>query len=286
MTSFIIYFLLVFGMSLWIDRGSLKIKSNREPVDELDDWLKKFQWSNRFQYPEKIILPQYKFYSELVELILGLARKLGGNYQSSLAFIREGLKADKQFEKKVSELKWGSYIQMFLIFFLTWGFIGVTLAMLKIKGLFFQLILIGVWQIVGFSLLPISIQYLRNKYFKDISILWKIIYGLSCLSTVPLARSEIFSISQVSLLETIKQPSLQTFVDKILLICQDALKIGKGYETEINYLMEELRFQEKWHFEVFEKRLGGIKLMILSLFFLPAYLSFIFLVLEHLMSLM
>ena len=158
--------------------------------------------------------------------------------------------------------------------------------MLKLKGLSTQLILIGVWQILGFSLLPISIQYLRNKYFKDISILWRIIYGLSSLSNVPLARSEIFNISQVSMVETIKQPTLQIFVDKILLICQDALKIGKSYETEINYLMEELRLQEKWHFEVFEKRLTGIKLMILSLFFLPAYLSFIFLVLEHLMSLM
>jgi hypothetical protein len=109
---------------------------------------------------------------------------------------------------------------------------------------------------------------------------------LSSLSSVPLARSEIFNIAQVSLLKTIKQPALQIFVDKIFLICQDTLKIGKGYETEINYLMEELRLQEKWHFEVFEKRLTGIKLMILSLFFLPAYLSFIFLVLEHLMSLM
>jgi hypothetical protein len=50
--------------------------------------------------------------------------------------------------------------------------------------------------------------------------------------------------------------------------------------------MDELRFQEKWHFELFEKRLMVIKLGLMSIFFLPSYLAFIFLLLGDLMQLM
>jgi hypothetical protein len=64
------------------------------------------------------------------------------------------------------------------------------------------------------------------------------------------------------------------------------LKLGSSYEEDLKYLMEELRFQEKWHFELFEKRLTVIKLALLSLFFLPSYLAFIFLLLSDLMALM
>ena len=68
--------------------------------------------------------------------------------------------------------------------------------------------------------------------------------------------------------------------------CQKALKIGSSYDDEVKYLMEELRFQEKWHFELFEKRLTVIKLSLLSVFFLPSYLAFIFLLLGDLMATM
>ena len=73
---------------------------------------------------------------------------------------------------------------------------------------------------------------------------------------------------------------------KLKTTCQNTLKMGISYEDDVKYLMGELRFQEKWHFELFEKRLVVIKLVLLSVFFLPSYLSFIFLLLGDLMNLM
>jgi hypothetical protein len=66
--------------------------------------------------------------------------------------------------------------------------------------------------------------------------------------------------------------------------CERILKVGGSYDLEVRNLMEELRFQEKWHFELFEKRLTVIKLGILSIFLLPSYLMFIFLLLGDLMA--
>ena len=62
--------------------------------------------------------------------------------------------------------------------------------------------------------------------------------------------------------------------------------MGGSYEEEVLTLMSELRFQEKWHFELFEKRLMVIKLGLMSIFFLPSYLAFIFLLLGDLLTLM
>jgi hypothetical protein len=75
-------------------------------------------------------------------------------------------------------------------------------------------------------------------------------------------------------------------VDKLIETCQRALQVGGSYTDDVMALMEELRFQEKWHFELFEKRVTVIKLGLLAIFFLPSYLAFIFLLLGDLMTLM
>jgi hypothetical protein len=106
------------------------------------------------------------------------------------------------------------------------------------------------------------------------------------LIKVPLSRTEILTIAGVAEIKTIQQKSLIHIVDKLKETCQKALQMGGSYEEEVLTLMSELRFQEKWHFELFEKRLMVIKLGLMSIFFLPSYLAFIFLLLGDLLTLM
>jgi hypothetical protein len=112
------------------------------------------------------------------------------------------------------------------------------------------------------------------------------LYVLNSLGKVPLARSETLNLAGVRELSEIKQKSLSHIVEKLRSTCERILKVGGSYEAEVKSLMEELRFQEKWHFELFEKRLTVIKLGILSIFLLPSYLMFIFLLLGDLMDLL
>lgn len=94
------------------------------------------------------------------------------------------------------------------------------------------------------------------------------------------------AVAGVTKLKNISQKSLEPIVEKLKETCQRALQQGGSYEEEIVSQMGELRFQEKWHFELFEKRLMVIKLGLLAIFFLPSYLAFIFLLLGDLMTLM
>jgi len=288
--SYMFYLLLIVLLVYWVEMPMVNNRNflitRRNAAEELEAWLKAFNWSNRQELKNKKQLPVYKFYTEVVEVLLDMARKMGGSYQESLLFLREGLQIDRQFEKKIFEATLGIWLQMLLMLSLTWIFIFSALKLVDVAVGPFQLILIFLWQALGLGMLPLVLSHLRKKYFSDIGKLWRMLFILQSLLKVPLARSEVLTMAGVGDLKKINQKSLNALVQKLMETCQKTLKQGISYEEDVNYLMEELRFQEKWHFELFEKRLTVIKLTLLSVFFLPSYLAFIFLLLGDLMALM
>lgn len=285
--SYAFYFVAIIFLVYWIEQPYLMLPNSliirKNPADDLDSWLKQF---NRQDLTQSARLPVYKFYSEVVEVLLVLARKMGGNYQESILFLREGLQADKQFEKKIKEATLGMFLQMGFMMLLTWAFIFGALSLVDVKVKTLHLVFIFLWQAIGLGALPLVLKQLRTKYFGDIGKLWKMFYILKALMKVPLSRTEVLTFAGVQELVSINQKSLQELTAKLKEMCQKTLKMGTSYEEDLKYLMEELRFQEKWHFELFEKRLTVIKLVLLSVFFLPSYLAFIFLLLGDLMALM
>lgn len=288
--SWAIYFILIICLVYWLESSTVFLPNSlilrKAPAEDLDMWLKKFNWGNREALSDPGKLPRYKFYSEIVEVLLQVARRMGGSYQDSILFLREGLQTDRQFEKKIKDAILGIWLQMGLMLVLTWGFIFCALHLVDIKLKTIHLLMIFGWQCIGMGFLPMILSYFRQKYFGSIGKIWKMLFVLKSLIKVPLPRSEIFKLSGVQELEHIKQKSLTQIIERLKETCQKSLKMGTSYEDDVQYLMGELRFQEKWHFELFEKRLTVIKLTLLSVFFLPSYLAFIFLLLSDLMALM
>ena len=288
MFTMLFYLIVIAVLVYWVE-SPVPIPINplikrKDPALELEEWLKKFHWGNRQGLEKQGTLPAYKFYSEVVEVILNLARKMGGSYQDSLLFLREGLVSDRQFEKRLREATLGTWLQMGLMVVLTWSFILGSLMITEMKLPFVKLLMIGAWQTLGMICLPALVKYFRKKYFGDIGKLWKMLYVLNSLGKVPLSRSEALTLAGIRELSEVKQKSLSHIVEKLRATCERILKVGGSYDLEVRNLMEELRFQEKWHFELFEKRLTVIKLGILSIFLLPSYLMFIFLLLGDLMA--
>lgn len=285
----IFYMISLWGLVIWVENPLPKAFAfkilRKHPGDEMEAWLKKFHLgAGELGRTEK--LPFYKFYGELIELLLGLARKFGGNYQETFLFLKEGLQLDRQFERKINELLWGVTFQIAAMLFLTWGFIAVSLHMVDVKLGSWPLVLIFLWQGIGMSLVPIVVKKLRRFYFHDSGKIWRMLYVLKSLTSVPIPRSEILELAGISHLKTINSSNLSAVKERLIEACEKTLKWGKSYDDEVKYLMDEMRFIEKWHFELFQKRLGILKLVILSLFFLPSYLAFIFLLMSQLMAIM
>lgn len=289
MLSVTLYLFIISGLVIWV-HSTVFLPTNclnirRNPGEELESWLKKINF-HRLDLPEYGRLPSYKFYSEVVEILLSLARRVGGTYQEPILFLREGLQEDRQFEKKLKEIILGCWFQMLMMLALTWAFMLGAMTIVEIPVSLTKLMLIGFWQALGLILLPLLLRFFRKRFFGDIGKLWKMLFILNSLARVPLSRTEIFTMAEIQELKKLKQRSLMHIVEKLKDLCQRSIKLGGSYEEEVKYLMGELRFQEKWHFELFEKRLTVIKLALLSVFFLPAYLAFVFLLLGDLMALM
>lgn len=288
--SWAIYFILIFCLVYWLETSASVLPNSlilkKVKAEDLDLWLKKFNWGNRENLADPGKLPQYKFYSEIIEVLLQVARRMGGSYQDAMLFLREGLQTDRQFEKKIRDSVVGIWLQMGLMMLLTWGFIFSALHLVEVQLKSIHLLMIFGWQCAGMGLLPLLLRYFRQKYFGSIGKIWKMLFVLKSLLKVPMPRSEIMKLASVQELDHIKQPALEQIILRLKETCQKSLKMGTSYEDDVQYLMGELRFQEKWHFELFEKRLTVIKLTLLSVFFLPSYLAFIFLLLGDLMALM
>jgi transposase len=288
--SYVFYFVIILFLVLWVETPftvhSNSLITRKESGENLEHWLRQFNWGGRIGPSASIMLPEYKFYSGVINILLELSRKMGGTYQESLIFLRESLQGDMQFEKKMVETLRGVYLQMGMMMILTWSFIFAALKLVDLEIELKKLLMIFLWQISGVGILPFLLKFFRKKYFSDIGQLWKILLILKSLSKVPLSRTEVLTYAGVQELKSIKQPSLEMIVSKLKEVCHKTLKFGTSYDEDLRYLMEELRFVEKWHYELFEKRLMVIKLVLLSVFFLPSYLVFIFFLLEDLKLLM
>jgi hypothetical protein len=287
---YLLYLLVILGLIFWIENPVMNFNKSliiRRPGGaELQSWLKNFQWGQRQDLAGIGSLPQYKFYTDIIETMLNLARKLGGNYQQGLFFLRERLQSDLQFEKKIQEQLLGIWLQMLLMTGLTWGFIIGALHITGSRPGFWQLGFILLWQVIGLTSLPFGLRYFRRKFFGDIGKLWKMLHVLHALSRMPVARSEIMKLAGVQAVREIRTSSLASLVEKLKDICRRALQNGGSYEDEVVALMRELEFQENWHFELFTKRLAAMKLALLAFFFLPSYLGFIFLLIGDLLKML
>jgi hypothetical protein len=287
MSLILIYIVSIFILVYWVENDirflSKFLILNKSNASQLEDWLKKFNW-NKQELSSSFQLPRYKFYSSVIEVLLELARKKGGKFNEGLLFLRSGLQNDIQFEKRVKELLKGVWLQMSLMFVMIWIFILSCIQMTQIDFSTSSLLGILMWQMLALLVLFSVLKWLRKYYFNDIGKMWKILHILKALGHAPLARSEIYQLAGLSDLNTLTQKNLLPLSEKLQETCTQALKIGGNYLDEINSLMKELRFQENWHFELFEKRLSALKLSLLSLFFLPSYLFFIFLLMEKLVK--
>lgn len=276
--NLLVYIGILLMLLWWIEPYSKPLIMRAGPGEELERWLAQMGQGNR----EERGLPSYKFYSGLITTLLEVMRRFGGTTKEALLFLREGLQYDLQFEKKISELRNGTFFQMFIMASITWGFIYFALMITQTQISQTKLLGIFSWQLMGFLLLPFLINSLRKRYLSDIGQVWKTLYVLKSLERTPLSRSEVLRLSELQELEGLKNKKLLPIIQKIKRLGQDCLKLGKSYDSDLKNLMEELRFMENWHFSLFEKRLTGIKLLLLGFFFLPSYLVFIILLIGSL----
>ncbi|MFY7992864.1 MAG: hypothetical protein ACOVP4_06210 [Bacteriovoracaceae bacterium] len=279
--SIVFYLILILLLAIWALRPEKPVISLTESGNGLEDWLKKFHWSGP-ALQTKIELPRYKFFSDLVEMLLSQARQWGAQYQQVFITLREILHQDLQFEKQLKEFVQGCWFQMGLIVVMSWLFIILGTMWVEIKFPLKYKIMIGFWQALGMMSFFFGIRQLKTRYLSALGAFWKSLICLRSLAETALPRSEVVRLSQIKSLDQYSNHEWNDFKHKVQHLGQWMLSSGQSPVKEIGYLMEELRFLEKHQMAQFQKMSHALKFAILVIFFIPAYFAFLFIIFSNL----
>jgi hypothetical protein len=274
--NMIFYFVFILLLAIWALRPEKSVVSLAQSGQGLEEWLKKFHWSGPALH-SKIELPRYKFFSELVEMLLSLARQWGAQYQQVFMVLREILHQDLQFEKQLKEFLTGCWFQMVFIVLMSWLFIVLGTTWVEIP---FPLKYRG----LGMILFYFGIRQLKKKYLSALGAYWRSLICLRSLAETALSRSEVVRLSQLKTLDGYVGLEWQDFKIKVQHLGQWMLSSGQSPVKEIGYLMDELRFLEKHQIQKFQKMSHVLKFGILIVFFIPAYFAFLFIIFSNLGS--
>ena len=279
----VIYLALISLLAIWVLRPQNSALSAVQGGKALEEWLKKFHWSGP-SLNHKTELPRYKFFSELVEMLLSLARQWGAQYQQVFITLREILHQDLQFEKQLKEFLQGCWFQMILIVAMSWLFIILGTSWIKINFPLKYMIMIGGWQALGMLCFYLGMKILVKRYLGALGSFWKSLICLRSLSETALPRSEVVRMAGIRELDEYQHSEWKEFKIKVQHLGQWMLSAGTSPVKEIQYLMDELRFLEKHQIQVFQKMGHILKFSILVIFFIPAYFAFLFIIFSSLGS--
>lgn len=213
----------------------------------------------------------YKFYSNVVILLLKSQRTFGLSIELPLRFIRDELVLDLNFENKlISELK-VSLFQFFLISFLTWCLIYFSSILLECSLNSSHLILILIIQICGFIIFFSGSFLKRNHTFKNYLELYSIIFHFLTFSEVGYPISKTITESNLFKLNRLKFKRFSEWLQNLESNVKKWQNQGVSINDELKILIKELAFLQEEDFCAFGRFLNAYKLLIIILFFLSTY---------------
>ncbi len=223
-----------------------------------------------------IELHSYKFYTNLLEELLTYKRQFGISLSKILIPIRNGIKKDFQFEKKIQNELLGGIVQFLFVSMITWLFSFMVYKMVNLGSSFTTKMIILVLQIIGLTLYCVIYRIQKNKQFRIFEIYFKVLFSLLSLMDVGLPSSKVLNNSNFHLIDEFQDKHF-FIVNKKLKGLVDVYKNnGHQIKGDLEGLLEEIYFLQDERFEQFLKFLTLLKFSILSLFFLSAYFIYLF----------
>ncbi len=219
-------------------------------------------------------VPKYKFFSEILIQLIEFKKNYGGDINSQLSEIRHNIRLDQKMSKKVHNLLLGTIFQYVFICGFVFIFCIMAQVMIQLKlGLFVYLCLLG-YQLFGLLVLYISYKAVKKYHFGAIYSYIKSIYIFSNLMTMNFPFNLAVEKSNVRELPNCKD--LKFLKERMSKIIKSVNLKGNISSDEFKLLISECWDYYEIQGEKFEKALNGVKLMLMAVFVLPAFLGVIY----------
>ena len=225
---------------------------------------------------KNIYFYKYKFYSDLLERLLGLSRRYGANTSKVLKELRFGIAKDLRFEKKIKKIIGEGIYQFFLISLVTWMFIWQTKKWVNSFENSQVELIIGLMQVLGLIVYLVFVFIQKSNQFSIFNSYLDSVLTWRSLVKVGLGIQEIIQVAKIENNLKVKSSKFNFINNQMERSIALWKSHGKSPENELVKITDDLWFIHESILEIFCKRVEFIKFGVLAVFYLGAYLVFIF----------
>ena len=223
---------------------------------------------------EGVSIPQYKFYTTILEALLHYSTQFGAPISEHLKSLRKCLIADWEFEQKLFSHLISVAVQMIALSAMTWFFGLFCQWMLELWPAVSDVLTIGGLQVAGGLSFGLLYRKRKMSLFRPYESCYRTLISVAILQQLELPLHEV--ISRCRLEDLPKEGKLGSFRTRLQELFQQCHHRGHSLRDFFMELREELDFYLEEDFKKFLQFTAKVKFLTLALFFLPAYLVFVF----------
>jgi hypothetical protein len=225
---------------------------------------------------EEILLPEYKFYTELIYNLVELSKTQGIKLKSYLADLKEVLKIDQKNQKKINHEIKNSYLQFISISLTTWLFIFISKQIIEINVSPYLLFAICLIQILGFISFMFFIKKIEHKIFHCYSNAIKELLIFQSLIEASIPITSAIKTSKIGNGEFMSHQKFNEFSGYFFQSLERLKTEGGSIREDCKTTLKLVFESEEDDLTNFKKKVALLKFMHLALIFLPAYFIYLF----------
>lgn len=230
-----------------------------------------------------IELPEYKTYTSLLNDLLSSQRRYGVPLRDALKQLREFLRQEGRFSRKWDEEKRGGLVQLILMSLISWVFIKVSLSILEVELAWWMLSFLGGAHFLGLFVYRQGLSKIALQFFEKLIVFQEVIFRFRVYRRSGLPTKTILKEVAPGDLESHGGVLLELREQLFELIHQWREK-GVAIEEELKGLEDEVGLRLELARDRALKWEKALRLLVLILFYVIPYLSYLFFLLGSLSS--
>lgn len=220
-------------------------------------------------------LPRYKDFTNQLELLLGLHRRLGIPLQKALKKWKDALARERRKDREFKRTLYQGHAQAFVMMVVIWGFMGISLSLYDLTIPSSLLLFCLATPLLGLVIYHGVLKWWLVRLFKGIEHFERVLSRLDVLKSSGLCANEVVDYLEFDSLEREKGGELITLREHFFTLIHDWRTRGVPLTEELGSLRDELDFLYQQAQDRFVKGQAVIKLVVLFTFFLLPYLAYL-----------
>ncbi|MBC7537278.1 MAG: hypothetical protein H7281_00535 [Bacteriovorax sp.] len=229
-------------------------------------------------------IPQYKFYTNLLEQLFETHRRLGIGIKKFIPEIRSALIQDIQFEKKVIDELFSGILQFLVIAATTWSFVFLSSSIVQIPLPRFTLFVMIGLQLSGIAVFFQLVKKVKSRTFTKFSKAIEELYLFTSLLEIGLPLNEILQRSGILQGNLVSFKIFENLSDRMKKLVARLKETGLSPRDEAQEIIREIWHLQEENFQKFTKIVQVLKFSVLAFFFLPAYFLYLYSIFKFFME--